>query len=339
MTLTLRSISPAILCVLLATACAPSAPDGKDLVADDANLMDAYQQDRITTFHRLLLSDFDIDYRVVTASDVGDIDTFAVSQFAALGTGGASETGRGLLLVIDPLQDRVRLEVGYALEGTFPDAFVAYVEQRQMVPFFKADRVADGILATTEMIVDRAQTATRNAGLESEIRLDGSGGAGATTAAQLGAGQDRNFSGGEVDAGNSPAETLGRYFAAMQQRNANPDLAIYTPDTRRMLENWVMTPAQMDNLVASYRNCQAEAERTDPTRRYAVIRYPIAARQCSPWFFENIDGGWMLDLTMMQSSIRFGRDNSWHFVRGASHPYEFAFTDWSIDRVGYPREK
>jgi len=339
MTLTLRSISPALLCVVLATACTPSSPDGTELVADDANLMDAYQQDRIATFHGLLLSDFDIDYRVVTAGDVGDIDNFAVSQFAAMGTGDASETGRGLLLVIDPLQDRVRLEVGYALEGTFPDAFVAYVEQRQMVPFFKAGRVADGILATTEMIVDRAQTATRNASLESEIRLDGSGGAGATTAAQLGAGQDRNFRGAEVDAGNSPAETLARYFAAMQQRNANPDLAIYTPDTRRMLENWVMTPAQMDNLVASYRNCQAETERTDPTRRYAVIRYPIAERQCSPWFFENIDGDWMLDLTMMQSSIRFGRDNSWHFVRGASHPYEFAFTDWSIDRVGYPHEK
>ena len=30
---------------------------------------------------------------------------------------------------------------------------------------------------------------------------------------------------------------------------AGPGLDIYTPETRRRLEGWVMTPAQMDNLV------------------------------------------------------------------------------------------
>jgi uncharacterized membrane protein YgcG len=66
-----------------------------------------------------------------------------------------SGTCRGLLLVIDA--DQVRLEVGYTLEGVLPDAFAAYVEHRQMVPFFERGRVADGILSTTELIVTRAQ--------------------------------------------------------------------------------------------------------------------------------------------------------------------------------------
>jgi hypothetical protein len=41
----------------------------------------------------------------------------------------------------------------------FTEAFVAYLEQRQMAPFFRENRVADGILAATELIVARAEDA------------------------------------------------------------------------------------------------------------------------------------------------------------------------------------
>jgi uncharacterized protein len=335
----LRSTSLLLLCLALAAACTRSAPGEAELVIDKAGLLAADRRNRVAVFHGLLLADYDIDYRVVTAGDTGDVDNYSLAQFEALGAGTRSSTGRGLLLVIDPVQDRVRLEVGYALEGTFPDAFVAYVEQRQMVPFFRAGRVADGILATTELIVTRAEAAMTNAGLESEIWLEGSGGAGASTAARLGAGSDTSYTDTVVSAGSRPADTLARYFAAMQQRNANPGLDIYTPETRRMLADWVMTPAQMDNLVKSYRRCHAETARIDPSGRYAVIRYPIAERRCSPWFFEKLDGVWALDLTMMQRAIRFGRDNSWHFEHSARHPYEYAFADWALDSYGYPRAK
>ena len=102
-----------------------------------------------------MLADHGIDYRIATSRDVGDIDLFTVDLFDELNVGSRSATGRGLLLVIDPAQDLVRLEVGYALEGIFPDAFVAYVQHRQMVPFFRSKRLGDGILATTELIIDR----------------------------------------------------------------------------------------------------------------------------------------------------------------------------------------
>jgi len=335
----LRSISQLLLFVALLAACTSPATDDAELVIDTANMLDAEQRQRIATFHGFLLLDYDIDYRVVTAADTGDIDSYAASRFAALEAGGASDNGHGLLLVIDPVQDRVRLEVGYALEGTFPDAFVAYVEQRQMVPFFAAGRVADGILATTELIVNRADAAVSNAGLESEIRLDGSGGAGASTSARLGAGTESSYSDAEVSAATSPAATLARYFSALRERNGNPSLGIYTPATQRMLENWVTTPAQMDNVVRSYRGCHAETAKIHSSGRYAVIRYPIAERQCSPWFFEKVNGVWALDLTMLQRAIRFGRDNSWHFERGVEHPYVFAFTDWRLDSIGYPQAR
>ncbi|MDH3434124.1 MAG: TPM domain-containing protein, partial [Gammaproteobacteria bacterium] len=270
----------------------------------------------------------------------GDIDAHAAMLFEEIAAGNRSTKEQGLLLLIDPGENRVRLEVGYALEGTFPDAFIAYVEQRQMVPFFRAGRVADGILSTTELIVTRAQNAKKNAGLESEVWLAGSGGAGASTGARIGEGPVHSVfnSRTRLASGTSPATVLSQYLSRMQARDANPDLDIYTAATRKMLRDWVMTPAQMDNIVTTYRRCEAEAERIDSGGRYGVIRYPLGQRQCAPWFFENDGGRWALDLTMMQRAIRFGRDNSWHFERGVEHPYAYAFTDWSIDSQGYPRQ-
>ncbi len=312
-------------------------------VGDEAGLMSPEQRAEVAEHHGYLLQDYDIDYRVVTAEDVGDVSQFAADQFAGLGVGEASAAGRGLLLVIDPAQDRVRLEVGYALEGAFPDAFVAYVEHRQMVPFFRADRVADGILAATELIVTRAQRAAANAGFEGEAWMAGSGGAGATAAAGIGQGWTNEPAGGDgaasaVVAGPTPEITLARYLSAMEARNSNPGLALYTAETQVMLRDWVMTPAQMTNVARTYRSCTPERARRDPSGELAVIRYPAAQRQCAPWFFRRSPSGWALDLTMMQTAIRFGRSNAWRFDTAASHPYGFAFADWRFDGNGFPLE-
>lgn len=334
----LRSTSGLVAALVLVAGCSPAPGGDPGLVIDDARLLDDDQRRRVALFHDLLLADHDIDYRIVTTRTSGDIGAYAVARFEALHTGARSQAGRGLLLVIDPAADRLRLEVGYALEGTYPDAFVAYVEHRQMVPFFRNGHVADGILATTELIVARAQQAAENSGLYTELDLAGSGGGGATAAAQIGVRNDnREYSPAPaISAGQSPEATLSAYFAAMRSRNADSSLALYTPGTRNMLEDWTMTPAQMDNIVQTYRNCRAGAAILDPARRRAVIRYPVTDRQCSPWFFEFGVDGWALDLTMMQRAIRFGRDNSWRLVPAVPHPYQFAFDDWTFDANGFP---
>ncbi len=350
-----RSISLAVAALLFALAGALWLL-GRDsetgLVEDGAGLMTREQRAFVAEYHDTLLRDHDIDYRVVTARGLGDINRAAVARFEALAGTGRSRTGRGLLLVVDAEADLVRLEVGYALEGAFPDAFVAYVERRQMVPFFERARVADGILATTELIVTRAQRAAAQAGLgasaeagfEGEAWIAGSGGAGATAPAHLGAGlqapareETAAVPAGPTPVGRTPAETLAAYFAAMGARNADPGLDIYTPETRRMLEGWVMTPAQMDNLVKTYRRCHGEPTRRGPDGRLAVIRYPPGARACAPWFFRRVGGAWALDLTMMQRALRFNHSNYWRFDMSAQHPYRFAFDDWAFDRHGFPR--
>ena len=308
------------------------------LVEDGRGLMSADDRNRIAEHHRYLLADHDIDYRVVAPAQVDDVASYANRRFAELTATALSRTGRGLLLVIDRASEQVRLEVSRSLEGAFPDAFVAYVENRQMVPFFRCGRVADGILATTELIVTRAQKAQANAGFDDEPWSVTSGG-GATAeigSEACGGATPAAVQSNSNEAADTPEDTLRVYFQAMSARDARRDLDIYTPATRAMLERWVMTPAQMDNVVKLYGACRSEPPRT--RGRHAVIRYPVAQRNCAPWFLEQSGGKWRLDLTMMQSAIRFGRSNAWHFRKGVSHPYAFAFEDWTFDANGFPTQ-
>jgi hypothetical protein len=140
----------------------------------------------------------------------------------------------------------------------------------------------------------------------------------------------------DVLAGDTPEATAAAYLDAMRARNSDPRLDLYSAETRTMLARWVVTPAQMETLVRTYRGCRAEPARIDPSGERAVVRYPAAARGCAPWFLTREAGRWRLDLATAASAIRFGRDNSWHFAPGAEHPYAFAFADWTLDRNGYP---
>lgn len=310
---------------------------GPEWVRDEAVLLEAAHRAAIESQHTFLRSDHGIDYRVETVRGAGDLDTYAAVRFRALEIGRAGRGGRGLLLVIDAETDQVRLEVGRALEGSFPDAFVAWLEQRQMVPFFQAGRVGDGILAASELLVARVQQEQARGGF-AELPAQGSGGAGARTRARLGEAPDpAGRRGPEVAPGDTPEAAVSAYLEAMRTRNADPDLGLYSAATRAMLARWVVTPAQMDTLARTYGACRAEPAYVDASGERAVVRYPLEARHCAPWFLMREQGRWRLDLATASAAIRFGRDNSWHFAPGASHPYAFAFTDWRLDRNGFPR--
>lgn len=134
----------------------------------------------------------------------------------------------------------------------------------------------------------------------------------------------------------SPEETLREYVDAMRNHNSNPDMDFYTQQTREMLRGWNVTTSQMDNIVKTYRGCTGGEILYDDSYSLAVIRYDIIQKQCSPWFFKNSNGNWLLDLTMMQRAIRFGPGNAWHFAAGLKHEYNFGFADWEFNSLGYP---
>lgn len=298
-------------------------------VDDRAGLLTPAEEVRLAEWHAALLAQFDIDYRVLTVASTDELSRLAVRTFETAEVGGMSETGRGLLLVIDTGGQRVRLEVARQLEGVFVDSFVAYIEREQMAPFFSGGRVADGIVAASELIAGRAEQALAAGALDDREIAATSAGGGAEADAMLDGGLDRPTASRETDtaAAGDPGDTVAAYLAAMAAHNADAALDLYTPASKEMLSGHVVTRAQMDNLVRTYRDCpHPELSQQD---EIAVLQYPPQAAGCAPWLLERgPDGGWRLDLVVMQRAFRFDTRNRWRVAdAGALGPYGFAFRD------------
>ena len=296
-------------------------------VDDRAGLLTPAEETRLAEWHAALLAQFDIDYRVLTVGSTDDLSRLAVRTFETAEVGGKSDTGRGLLLVIDAGNQRVRLEVARQLEGVFVDSFVAYIEREQMVPFFSAGRVGDGIVAAGELIAGRAEQSLAVGAFDDRAVAATSAGGGAEADAMLDGGLDQPTASIETDtdAGEAPGDTVAAYLAAMAAHNADAALALYTPASKEMLAGHLVTRAQMDNVIRTYRGCpQPELLQQD---EIAVLRYPEQATGCAPWLLERgPDGGWRLDLVVMQRAFRFDTRNNWRVADPAAlGDYGFAF--------------
>ncbi|KIC39041.1 hypothetical protein RA27_17960 [Ruegeria sp. ANG-R] len=306
------------------------------LVRDQADILNAEQEERIANYHQAILTTYDIDLRVVTSDSADDIDTLAVGIFEQDRVGENSSTARGLLFLISPEIDQVRMETSRTVEPVFTDIFTSYVEERQMVPFFQADRVADGILATTELIASRAEAALRNeAFIPPAKTFEPSSGAGASTRARIGTGYERP-EGPQLalQQGYQPYQVVEAYISAMEDQNANPDLAIYSRASQTMFQDWVVTPAQMRNVAKTYQDCPPAVTRSQGG--FAVVQYPVEVRTCSPFFLHREEGAWRLDFPTMSQTIRFNQSNQWFVARSLPENYKFAFAGQAFDQNGFP---
>lgn len=296
------------------------------LLMDEASLLGATESAFVVDYHNTLLDDYDIDYRVMTtaARKVG-IDQLAAERFATLEGGNFAESGRGLLLVVNPRTDQARLEVGGDLGGIYTNDFVAQLVGTQMEPFFRDNQVDDGIVAATEAIVTRAQEATKN------LALDVSPAAEPPAVAALAppistrsVPRDSLAPMPDVTSEGSPLETVDAYIQAMEKGNARADLDIYSTSSQEMLKNWVLTQAQMRNVAREHRRCTGEHFQVQGDK--AVVRYDPEPGVCNPYFLCLEEGKWRIDFASMQKYIRFDESNHWQLPWGVGK-FSFAFPD------------
>ena len=59
----------------------------------------------------------------------------------------------GVILTVAPNERRVRIEVGYGLEGVLPDAIAARIIREQIAPEFQAGRMEEGVFAGAKAIL------------------------------------------------------------------------------------------------------------------------------------------------------------------------------------------
>ena len=319
---------------------------GIQFVSDQAALLSTAEKDHITQLTSALLKDMDIHIMaVVLKESPKDIDKKAVKLFQEYGVGRTTNGAKGVLFLIDPLGKQVRIEIGYDLEPIFTDGFTGYIERRQMTPFFQANKVGPGIEATVELLVGKAlgKIATSNdAGLNYEPQNGRflSGGGGARVNVEIGS---RNIEkkvsslANKYQAQPSVHDTLDKYIEVLQLHVKDPNLGIYTPETRKFFSSWVVTDAQQDNELQVINRAMPFAE-IFTKDNLAVVMFAPDLRQASPFFLEKGDRGWMLDFASMSKLIGFNHKNQWH-LRRRNHKYMFGLKGVSFDKNGFPHKK
>ena len=66
---------------------------------------------------------------------------------------GQKDKNNGVLLIVAPNERKVRIEVGYGLEGTLTDALTKYIIETSILPRFKAGDLPGGIKRGVEEII------------------------------------------------------------------------------------------------------------------------------------------------------------------------------------------
>ncbi|MDP3980244.1 MAG: TPM domain-containing protein [Chlamydiota bacterium] len=148
-------LMPLLFFSLLTEIAAKDAPPRPSAYVNDfAHLLPAEAKSGLEKLLLLVEQKTSAEICIVTINTIGDeeIESYAVNLFESWGIGKKGKDN-GVLLLIVPKIRKVRIEVGYGLEGALPDGLCGDIIRNDMVPFFKNNDYASGITQATISIV------------------------------------------------------------------------------------------------------------------------------------------------------------------------------------------
>ena len=136
----------------------PEFPALTGRVVDNADILPADVEAQLTAKLEALETQSQRQLVVATVStlDGYDISDYGYQLGRAWGLGDA-ERNDGALLLVAPNERKVRIEVGYGLEGYLTDALSSLIIQNQILPAFRDGDMPGGIVAGTDAIITQLQ--------------------------------------------------------------------------------------------------------------------------------------------------------------------------------------
>ncbi|UTW11522.1 TPM domain-containing protein [Marinobacterium rhizophilum] len=273
-----------------------------------------------------------IEALIVTLADLPpgySLDTLAADLMNRWRIG-ADTGGRGLLLLLIDSRQQARLEVGYALEPLFTDAFSGYIEDLQLGAYYRANDLGTGLIAVMEEIEARAQLQPLSADLAAIAQADSallSGGAGA----------QRNLETYRNDARAKPAVATHLPSGAVGIAGAA------TPDEawQSMLRQWAgkSGPREPDIYTAMTRQAMGDPQHPDPRVIQALAYWQQADYEVlqddghaliwfgqregwnnAPFLFCRGATGWQFDIVHQRILVVMGAAPHWYVAAG-DYPY------------------
>ena len=157
----LKTICSAFVIAILAFAVSASAqtfPELTGRVVDQANLLDPAQEQELVTKLAALETQSNRQLVVATVPNLQGYDIadygYRLGRHWGIGQDGDGETEKdnGLILLVAPNDRKVRIEVGYGLEGIMTDALSSLIIQNDILPKFRDGDMPAGIIAGVDRI-------------------------------------------------------------------------------------------------------------------------------------------------------------------------------------------
>lgn len=343
------------------TASAPTRATGKARLAlcpgpgacrhvyDMAGALPPQDVPRFEQYMGWIQRESDVDVRFAFVRDTGSrsIEQLAVDMVDEMRIGGRTREERGVLLLYDMRGQRLKVEVGYGLEAYFPDAFVSYLAHEHARLFFESGNVTVGLRLMLRLLQHRIREAvlgtdfdprvlqavkargTLSGGAGVTAALPSGGGAGAPAAARMGEAERARFR-----AQDSPAATYAAYLAWLSHPVFDPDVDLFTRESRAYLAQLPMSPAYRHFILFG-----------EYAKRYQVVErggrallYFTGTPFTSPHFLVNEGGLWRMDIgaEVRNTVERVGGVYTWDY-RGRGDAYTQTFADLLTDIQGYRR--
>jgi uncharacterized protein len=168
------AVAAAILLCAGLTAIAVNFPPLTGRIVDQANIIPAATRSAIEPKLADLESKSGIQLVVATVSSLQgeEIEPYANQLFRTWKLGEKTKNN-GVLLLVAPSERKVRIEVGYGLEGTLTDALGKIIISNAITPRFKAGDFGGGIARGVDDIITVLTTDSSEWQKRPSVRLDG----------------------------------------------------------------------------------------------------------------------------------------------------------------------
>lgn len=154
----------ALIVILIPQVVDAAFPQPSGLVNDFASVIQPGAKGKLEGLLQAIERNTGIEIAVVTVSSLDErpIEDYAVDLYQKWGIGKKGKD-EGALILVAPNERRVRIEVGYGLEGAINDAQAGRIIRDAMIPFFKQDDMTKGIVLGTQAV---AAIALKEKGLD-----------------------------------------------------------------------------------------------------------------------------------------------------------------------------
>ncbi len=132
---------------------APTFPQLTGRVVDEANILSPQSEAQLVTLSETIEKEASDQFVVVTLNSLQGLEIEEYGyQLGRTWKIGQKDVDNGILLIVAPNERKVRIEVGYGLEGNMPDMLANRIIREKIIPAFKAGDMEGGILAGAQAI-------------------------------------------------------------------------------------------------------------------------------------------------------------------------------------------